>query len=346
MQNTDRSLSFMLMIGLLAASLMVLIPFISSLFWAGLLAFATWPLMTRLSNLLNGRITLSAGILTLIWMMIVVIPVSLLSVNIVEHVTDAIRLFKVVVEDGLPSVPVWLIELPLVGSYIADAWLKADQESAAYVSAIKPYLGQIGNWVAARGAQVGGGVLELTLSLVLVFFFYRDGPALAHFTRGILNKLVGERADHYLDITGGTVQRVVNGVIGTAAAQAVLALIGFWIAGVPGAIILAVITFFLSFLPSAPPLVWIPVTIWLASTGAYGYATFMAIWGIFVISGVDNILKPYLISRGGKLPLVLVLIGVFGGLLAFGFMGLFIGPTLLALSYSLVDDWIGNEASV
>lgn len=139
-----------------------------------------------------------------------------------------------------------------------------------------------------------------------------------------------------------TVQRVVNGVIGTAAAQAVLALIGFYIAGVPGALVLGIITFVLSLIPMGPPLVWIPATAWLVSQEHYGMAVFLGIWGMFVISGVDNVLKPYLISRGGNLPLVVVLLGVFGGILAFGFMGLFLGPTLLAVAFSLLGDWVNS----
>lgn len=196
----------------------------------------------------------------------------------------------------------------------------------------------------ARSAQIGSGVLELTLSLVFVFFFYRDGPRLSAFVLRLLHRLMGDRAEYYLELVAGTVQRVVNGVIGTAAAQGLLALIGFLIAGVPGAIVLGLVTFMLSLIPMGPPLAWIPATAWLVWKGEYGMAVFLGIWGTFVISGVDNVLKPYLISRGGNLPLVIVLLGVFGGLLAFGFIGLFIGPTLLAVGYSLLLDWSRNAA--
>jgi predicted PurR-regulated permease PerM len=131
-------------------------------------------------------------------------------------------------------------------------------------------------------------------------------------------------------------------VIGTAAAQAILAYVGFSIAGIPGALILGLLTFAFSFL-MVPPLIWGPATLWLAWQGQYGMAVFLGIWGMFIISGVDNVLKPYLISRGGNLPLVVVLLGVFSGVLAFGFMGLFLGPTLLAVAYSLLEDWLVKE---
>ncbi len=211
----------------------------------------------------------------------------------------------------------------------------------AFFYVLKPYVGEVGNWLLARSAKIGGGILELVLSLILIFFFYRDGPRLESIVHRALERLIGNRAEHYRDLVAGTVQRVVNGVIGTAAAQALLAWIGFMIAGVPGAMLLGLLTFACSLL-MVPPLVWGPATAWLFFKGDYGHGVFLGLWGFFIISGVDNILKPYLISRGGNLPLVVVLLGVFGGLLAFGFMGLFLGPILLAVAYNLLSDWIAS----
>ena len=344
MLNNDRLLVQILLLGLLGASLWVLAPFGSALFWAAVLSFASWPLMRGLTRLLNGRQTAAAGLLTLGWIGLVAVPLVMLGFNLAEHIGDAMALFKGYQVTGLPPAPDWLVQIPLVGESLLGVWQTIDQQGAAFFATLKPYLGQVGNWLLARSAQIGGGVLELALSLVLVFFFYRDGPRLAEFAHSLLERLIGARAEHYLELVAGTVQRVVNGVIGTAAAQALLALIGFYIAGVPGALILGILTFVLSLIPMGPPLVWVPATVWLFTQGDYGFAIFLGIWGMFVISGVDNILKPYLISRGGNLPLVVVLLGVFGGILAFGFMGLFLGPTLLALAYSLLSDWVADKA--
>jgi predicted PurR-regulated permease PerM len=244
--------------------------------------------------------------------------------------------------EGLPPAPTWLGELPLIGDTLVGFWDTVDEQGTALIASIRPYIGQVANWLLVRSARIGGGMLELALSLVLVFFFYRDGPRLSAFVHSLLHRLIGDRADHYLELVAGTVQRVVNGVIGTAAAQAILAYIGFLIAGIPGALVLGLLTFACSFI-MVPPLVWGPAVAWLAWQGDYGMAVFLGIWGMFVISGVDNVLKPYLISRGGNLPLVVVLLGVFGGILAFGFMGLFLGPTLLAVAYSLLGDWLIKE---
>ncbi|KWU50621.1 AI-2E family transporter [Pseudomonas sp. ICBG1301] len=344
MLNNDRLLVQILLLVLFGASFWVMAPFWSALFWGAVLAFASWPLMRLLTRWLGGRESLAAGILTLGWMLLVAVPLVWLGFNLADHVRDAVGLIKDIQVDGLPAAPAWLNSIPFVGERLVATWDSIDQQGAALMVSIKPYLGQVGNWLLARSAQIGGGILELTLSLVFVFFFYRDGPRLAVFVHRLLERLIGERAGYYIELVAGTVQRVVNGVIGTAAAQALLALIGFLIAGVPGALVLGIVTFLLSLIPMGPPLVWIPATAWLAWKGDYTYAVFLGVWGTFIISGVDNVLKPYLISRGGNLPLVIVLLGVFGGLIAFGFIGLFIGPTLLAVAYSLLTDWSATQA--
>ncbi|HEY6610447.1 MAG TPA: AI-2E family transporter [Pseudomonas sp.] len=339
----DRLLVQILMLALLGACLWVLAPFWSALFWAAVLAFASWPLMRGLTHLLRGRTNVSAGILTLGWMLLVAVPLVWLGFNMADHIRSAMVLLKDLQVEGLPPPPIWLAQIPLFGGAMVDFWRALDVQGAALFAGLKPYMGEVGNWLLARSAQIGGGVLELALSLVLVFFFYRDGPQLAEYARSLLERLLNGSADHYVELVAGTVQRVVNGVIGTAAAQAVLALIGLLIAGVPGALVLGILTFALSLIPMGPPLVWGPAAAWLFWQGDYGMGVFLTLWGLVVISGVDNVLKPYLISRGGNLPLVVVLLGVFGGILAFGFMGLFLGPTLLALAYSLIGDWIASQ---
>ncbi len=345
MLNNDRLLVQILLLGLLGGCLWVLAPFVSALFWAAVLAFASWPLMRLLTRALKGRETLAAAILTAGWMILVAAPLVLLGFNVAEHIRDGIQLLKEFQVDGLPAPPAWLDKLPLLGDRLVQWWTRADEQGTAYFATLRPYVGEVGNWLLARSARVGSAMLELALSLVLVFFFYRDGPRMADFVLRLLERLIGERADYYQRLVAGTIQRVVNGVIGTAVAQALLAMIGFAIAGIPGALVLGLLTFLLSLIPVGPPLVWIPASAWLLWQGDYAMGIFLGVWGVFVISGVDNVLKPYLISRGGDLPLVVVLFGVFGGILAFGLMGLFLGPTLLAVAFSLISDWLAAQPS-
>lgn len=343
MFSNDRLLAQILLLALLGACLWVLAPFMTALFWAAVLAFASWPVMRMLTRALNGNVSLAAGLLTTAWVLIVAGPLVWLGFNIADNIRASTELIKDLRVTGLPEAPTWLIGLPMVGERLDEIWQTIDQQGAALFVTIKPYMGQMGNWLLARSASIGAGILELALSLVLVFFFYRDGPRLALFAKDLVERLIKDRADYYIDLVAGTVRRVVNGVIGTAAAQAVVALFGFLVAGVPGALLLAAMTFMLSLIPMGPPLVWVPAVAWLFWQQEYGMAIFLLLWGFLVISSVDNFLKPYLISRGGNLPLVVVLMGVFGGLFAFGFMGLFLGPTLLAVAYSLVSDWIASN---
>lgn len=343
MFSNDRLLAQILLLVLLGACLWVLTPFVTALFWAAVLAFASWPVMRFLTRALKGNASLAAGLLTSGWVLIVAGPLVWLGFNIADHIRNATELIKNLRVTGLPDAPEWLIDVPMVGGRLLELWQTVDQQGAAFLATAKPYMGQTGNWLLARSASIGAGILELALSLLLVFFFYRDGPRLANFAKSLVERLIEDRADYYINLVAGTVRRVVNGVIGTAAAQALVALFGFAVAGVPGALLLAALTFLLSLIPMGPPLVWGPAVAWLVFQNEYGMAIFMFLWGLLVISSVDNFLKPYLISRGGNLPLVVVLMGVFGGLFAFGFMGLFLGPTLLAVAYSLVSDWIASN---
>ncbi|QEY59013.1 AI-2E family transporter [Pseudomonas sp. C27(2019)] len=343
MFSNDRLLGQILLLSLLGACLWVLAPFMTALFWAAVLAFASWPVMQMLTRALKGNASLAAGLLTGGWVVIVAGPLVWLGFNIADYIRAGTALIQNIRVTGLPSAPDWLVEVPMLGDRLLELWQAADEQGSALFLTAKPYMGQMGNWLLARSASIGAGILELALSLVLVFFFYRDGPRLALFVKNSIRRLIKDRADYYLDLVAGTVRRVVNGVIGTAVAQAIVALFGFLVAGVPGALLLAALTFMLSLIPMGPPLVWAPAVAWLFWQQDYGMAIFLLVWGFLVISSVDNFLKPYLISRGGNLPLVVVLMGVFGGLFAFGFMGLFLGPTLLAVAYSLVSDWIASN---
>jgi predicted PurR-regulated permease PerM len=340
MTSNDRLLSSIIVLARLCASLWILVPFLPALFWASVLAFATWPVMSRLTKLLNGRATLAATLLTSFWLLLFAAPVLYFALNLGEHLHQLSGLIQNLWVDGLPPPPAWLKDLPLIGDKAVELWQKVDQQGVAFFSTLRPYASQVGHWLLARTAQVGGGLFELSLSLVFVFIFYRSGEQIAAFAKSLLERLIGSRAEHYLNLVGGSVQRVVNGVIGTAVAQAVLVMIGFLIAGIPGAILLGFATFFLSLIPMGPPLAWIPAVCWLAYQGEYGMAVSLGIWCGVIVSGVDHVLKPVLISRGSTLPMVVILIGLFGGLLAFGFMGIFLGPTLLAVAYSLLSDWI------
>ena len=194
-------------------------------------------------------------------------------------------------------------------------------------------------WLISAGLAVGQGVTQVLVSAFLTFFLLRDAPVLSARLAVAVERLAGERGQHLIKVAGDTVRGVIFGILGTALAQALVAGLGFWIAGVPGAVLLAVLTFFFAVVPFGPPLIWLPAALWLFAEERPAMGIFMLIWGGVGISSVDNFLRPYLISQGSKMPFALIFCGVIGGALAFGLVGVFLGPTLLAVAFRLVDEW-------
>lgn len=246
---------------------------------------------------------------------------------------------KIVVEDGNESV---LKDPPPPSVVVADE--KTDEAekvpaSAHLVALFGQFLSWARTWLIAVGIAAVQSVTQVLVSAFLAFFLLRDAPVLSERLGVAMDRLAGERGRHLIKVAGDTVKGVIYGILGTAIVQALVAGLGFWIAGVPGAVLLSVLTFFFAVIPFGPPMVWIPAVIWLFAQSTPGWGIFMSLWGIFAISGVDNILRPYLISQGSKMPFVLIFCGVIGGAFAFGLVGLFLGPTLLAVAFRLVEEW-------
>ena len=331
------------LIGLLVVgTVLVLRPFIISLILAAVLAYASWPVYEWLLARLQGRTGRAATLMTVLLLLTLVTPFAIMAVSLVDNAVELLRLLRGVLNQPLPEPPAWLDAIPLAGPFLQGKWLMMMQEEeGALLLQLKKYLLQLPlrDWAITAGGALGQGVVLITFSVLICFFFYRDGPAITARIQAVMEHLAGHRARDLIEITAGTVSRVVNGILGTALAQSVLALVGFWIAGVPGAMLLGLLTFFLSIIPMGPPLVWVPAVIWLYSQGEIAWAIFMLAYGMVVISSIDNFIKPYLISRGGALPLLLVFMGVLGGLMTFGFIGVFLGPVILAIGYALLAEW-------
>lgn len=320
--------------------LFVLRPFLTAILWALILSYSTWPIYTRVLAQVSGRHQLAASLMTVLVAAILVVPLAFLGATLAEHVTSVVGVVRLLLEKGLPEAPGWLLGVPGVGQELHVYWVELASNDAAFAAAVEPYVAQARDWMLRSGASLGQGAVELTLSVLICFFFYRDGRAAAQKIQKGIRRVVGDRAQHLIDVAGSTVKGVVYGILGTAMAQGSLAAIGLWLAGVPGALLLGFVTFVMSLIPMGPPFVWVPATAWLFFTGSPGWGIFMGVWGFFVVSGVDNILKPWLISREAQLPLLLVFLGVLGGIVAFGFIGIFLGPTLLAVGYTLLQQWL------
>ncbi|HWQ37667.1 MAG TPA: AI-2E family transporter [Burkholderiales bacterium] len=337
--RTDQILGFGILFVLIAGCFLVLRPFLTDLLWAAVLAFSSWPVYTRLRDRLGGRRNLAALLVTAAMVLVVVGPFAIAANAIAQNADRLVQVAHRFFESALSGPPEWLARLPLIGTPLADYWRGLTEGGAAGLRELTPLARSA---LLAAGQAMGAGLLHLGLSVFLTFFLLRNGEAALARLMAVMERLAGARARRLIEVAGATVSSVVYGILGTALAQGLLAGIGFGIAGVPAAALLGLATFFLSIVPVGPPLVWMPAGIWLYVQGSPAWAVFVLVWGLVVVSGVDNVLKPMLISRGSHLPFVMVFLGVLGGAIAFGFIGVFLGPTLLAVGYRLLIEWTGG----
>lgn len=324
---------------LVAGCLAVLRPFVSAILWAIVLSYTTWPLLLRLEGWFKGRRVLAAGCMTSLIAVVMVLPFVIAGITLAENISRFDELFRLMQGGVPPNVPDWVRSLPLVGPVFERAWPEFAQNTGWVSDALKAVGVGAGKWLLTHSLDFGKGVLQLVLSVLIVYVFYRDGERVAARLATGAQRIAGDVSQHLLAVAGKTVRGVVYGIIGTALAQAIVAAVGFWIAGVPSPFLLGLLTFVLALIPAGPPFVWVPVTIWLFHQGHPGWGIFMAIWGGLGVSGIDNLVRPYLISRGANLPFIIVLLGAIGGVIAFGFIGLFLGPVLLAVGFALLREY-------
>ncbi len=338
----ERTVAVAFLLVLLGGCLLVMRPFISALLWAVILSFSLWPLHGRVVRMVGGRRTLASLVLAFGLAAIILVPAFVVGLSLADNVQELTVVVKRWMAEP-PSPPSWLGKVPLVGAKAVEQWKELAADSSTLMEKAKTLVEPVSLWLLRSGVALGRGLLELALSFLISFFLLRDGLRVSeHLSHGA-GRIAGVRGQQLLVVAGKTVRGVVYGILGTAFFQAVLAAIGFVIAGVPGVPLLALLTFILCIVPAVgAPLVWIPAVLWLFHEGATGRAVFLIIWGIGV-SSVDNFVKPWLISHGSDMPFLLVFFGALGGLAAFGFIGLFIGPTLLAVSYKLLQEWISTK---
>ncbi len=343
-KRVEQVIQIVAVVVLVVGCFMVLRPFLAAILSAAILCFSTWPVYEWLERKLGGRSWLAALVMTLLMTLVLVLPLIAITLSYADEIPQLVERAREMLAEGVPDPPSWISSIPLVGEQLDTAWrdLAGNREKLAEM--LKRLLQPARQVLVYSGFLIGEGAAQFTLIAFVSYFFYRDGAALVRALRNALNRLAGDLTGRLLEIVGGTINGVVYGIVGTGIAQGIAALIGFLIAGVPGAPMLAFVTCFLSIIPAGPVLIWLGAAAWLVATDQAGWAIFMAIWGFFVISGIDNIVKPLLISRGSSLPFALVLLGVLGGVLAFGFVGIFLGPTLLAVGFNLIRSWTNARA--
>lgn len=326
-------------ITIFAMGVMIIHPFIPAILLSLILTLATWPGFIWLERKLNNRTTLAATLMTLILGIFFLIPFIFIGATLVDSFKGFVTAATEAIKNQPAEPPAWSKDLPIVGTYADSFWSEYIQDKKKIPMLLQEHYGDITQKLLTVTATIGRGVLDVLLSVIISFFMFRHGVQTANRIKDLIQNFGGPKAVHLLNVSKGTLIAVIYGVVGTAVVQGVAAVIGFWITGIPGAPFLGLLTFMLSLIPGGPPFVWIPATLWLIMENEPGNAIFLGVWGLLIISGVDNVLRPYFISLGSNLPLLLVLVGVVGGILAFGFIGLFVGPTLLAVAYNIILEW-------
>jgi predicted PurR-regulated permease PerM len=337
-RGLERVISGVALALLLIACALVLRPFASALLWAVVLWIASVPVHQRVLALVRQRRGWAAFVMTAGVSLILLLPILVVGISLADSAKDLTLATQKWFGAGPSEPPAWISRIPLVGEFAANQWRVLAGDSERLFSQLRSFIEPTTTWLLTGGLALGRGIAELMLSILIAFFLFRDGGALAPRLRAGVERIAGARGDHLLELAANTVRSVVYGILGTALVQGIMAGIGFLIAGVPGAVLLGLLTFFMSIVPMGPPLVWIPAAVWLFQHEQGGWGIFMVIWGVGV-SSIDNFVKPWLISQGSALPFILIFFGVLGGVLAFGFVGVFLGPTLLAVAYRLVQDW-------
>lgn len=336
--NYEKTASFAALSLLLFACYQVLQPFVFDLLWAAILGYVTWPLYSRLRDWKLSR-NAAATCMVLPIGVLILTPFAAAALTM----TDDIERLLHWLSDGSyswPQPPVWLKQLPLIGEQAENSWRNLGENSAQLVSLIRPYALTASSWLVRQGVGLIGELMHMGLSILVLFFFYRDGEHVAQHAIKVVQRLAGDSTQRILSIVSTSLRAVVYGILGTALVQALASMLGFIIAGVPYAFELGVVAFFMMIIPAAGTIVWLPISGWLLLEGETGWAIFIAAWFLLFVGTIDNWLRPILISREVELPFVLIVFGIFGGLLAFGFIGVFIGPTLLATCYALMLDWL------
>jgi predicted PurR-regulated permease PerM len=328
-------MSILAISGLLLGSLWVVRPFIGPGIWAVTIVVAVWPLFRKLQARLGGRRGPAVTVMALILLTIIVIPVWLAVDTVVEQSDRLIKLARSLPTLQVPPAPAWLDSVPL-GPRVARSWNElAQAEPGALAARVEPYVGNAVRWFAAQAGSFGALLVHLLVMLIISIVLFAQGDVAARGVLAFFHWLAGERGHAAVILAGQAIRAVALGVIVTALIQTTVSGLGMFIAGIPHPGLLTAVVFLLCIAQLGPALVMIPGVIWLYWSGSAGWGTFFLVWTLVVLL-MDNVLRPWLITRGANLPILLIFAGVIGGLLGFGVIGLFIGPVILAVSYTLL----------
>lgn len=321
--------------------ILILMPFVTAVIWAGIFVFSTRHWYWKLNHALSGRNWLAAILFVSVIFTLIFAPIIYAVISFGHFAGDfALRLSEAV-QQGLPPLPEWITQTRWIGPKIAEWWQRL---SVSEDPAIKEQLRVALTWFFKAmlnvGVEISKGIALLLMSFLIALFFYASLPTVTTWLQTAVQRVSGSRAEQMLDIAGKTIQSVVFGIIGTAIVQGFLTGFALFVAGVPYAAALTFLAMLLALFPFGTFFIWGPSALWLYHQGDIGMMWFVLIWGAAVVGSADNVIKPLVIGRNSDLPFILILIGILGGVIQFGALGVFLGPTLVAMGYALSKEWL------
>ncbi len=341
---THTTLAVLFISMLAAASFWILRPFMISVLWALLIVVATWPLLLKLQKRASHRRGVAVAVMTIALLLIVFVPLTLAVLTIIHNAEDIAGRIKALAQLTVSPPPEWLGRIPFAGGRLSAKWqefssLTPDERSAM----MAPYATKALQWFIAQAGSFGMMILNFLLTVIIAGFMYAKGETAKAGVLSFARRLAGAQGEAVAVLAAKAIRGVALGIVLTALIQATLAGAGLTIAGVPATALLTAVTFMLCLAQIGPALVLIPAIIWLYMNGRPLGGTILLVFTILAVT-VDNIIRPLFIKRGANLPLIMVFAGVMGGLIAFGIVGLFIGPVVLAVTYTLLKAWVQSGA--
>jgi predicted PurR-regulated permease PerM len=330
--------------GLIAASFSILKPFLPATIWAIMVVVATWPLMRHVQSLLWNSRALAVAVMVLLLLVVFFVPLMVAIGSVVEHADTIASWPKAIASLTIPSPPEWLSRLPVVGARLDAAWRQfAASGPEEFAALLAPYQQVASGWILAELGGAGIRIVEFLLTVVIAAILYFSGEGAAASASRFAERLAGSAGERAVRLAGYAIRGVALGVVVTALVQSVLAGAGLAVAGVAFPLVLTGVMFILCLAQIGPLPVMVIAAGVLYWQGHTGWAIGIVIWAVLV-DRLNQVLLPILIRRGADLPLLLVFAGVIGGLLAFGLIGIFIGPVVLAVSYRLLEAWVEEGA--
>ena len=342
-QRFENYIQLAIVVTLIYACFRVFAPFLGAIIWGAIIAISLWPLYRRIRRRLGERGGLAATLLGLALASLLVIPLIMLGISAVDGVNWLMDQNLNVETVRNYELPAWLLGLPVVGAKIAQTWQNMLLHLSETLQQITPFLKEAVLWLVKKSTGAGMAAVQFLIAIIVAMILLAKQQSSTDFAMRFARRISPSRGEYLADTAQKTIRGVSAGVMGTAFVQAALTAIGLIVSGVPAAAALGFATFLIAIVQLPTLFVWAPAAFWLYHNGDSFAASGLALWGLLVVNTIDNFLKPYLISQGADLPLSLIFIGVIGGLLAWGFVGLFIGPTILAIAYTLLQDWLYQQ---